>query len=44
MYISIEDLIMFIVFPMFGLITYIFALRYQLKETKKELWKERDKR
>lgn len=44
MYISIEDLIMFIVFPTFGLITYIFALRYQLKETKKELWKERDKR
>ena len=44
MYISIEDLIMFIAFPMFGLIAYIFALRYKLKETEKELWKERDKR
>ena len=43
MYISIENLTIFVIFPMLGLIAYIFALRYQLKETEKELWKERDK-
>jgi len=43
MYIDTDNLLMFVVLPLIGAIAYIFALRYQLKETEKELYKERNK-
>lgn len=43
MFIHSDDLFMFLIYPLIGAIAYIFALRYQLKEIKKELWEERDK-
>ena len=43
MFIHLDDLFMFLIFPLLGAIAYIFALRYQLKEKEKELSKEQSK-
>lgn len=43
MYIAKDLLCMIIILFFMCPVAYIFALRFQLKETERELWKERDK-